>query len=249
MSLFKSRTDFNPRSPCGERHELVQIGDRYYVFQSALPLRGATARRQKAHRDNVFQSALPLRGATYSQAMNQTALNISIRAPLAGSDLAQRRRGARAVRISIRAPLAGSDAKCQLRTLWTLHFNPRSPCGERRQAVGRRDGVWDISIRAPLAGSDGRAQHREPNRRISIRAPLAGSDLASPCGGRLKVHFNPRSPCGERQHVLSHGTVNAVISIRAPLAGSDVVNVNSADIAAIFQSALPLRGATAPRQL
>ena len=56
---------------------------------------------------------------------------ISIRAPLAGSDLPPHQYAAHRL-ISIRAPLAGSDARYAFPQL-----------------------VWDgISIRAPLAGSD-----------------------------------------------------------------------------------------------
>ena len=40
----KSRADnFNPRSPCGERLYGVQFGIFFNLFQSTLPLRGATA--------------------------------------------------------------------------------------------------------------------------------------------------------------------------------------------------------------
>ena len=34
--------DFNPRSPCGERHRILLLQRRYPLFQSTLPLRGAT---------------------------------------------------------------------------------------------------------------------------------------------------------------------------------------------------------------
>ena len=56
-----------------------------------------------------FQSALPLRGATALSRYPVAATAISIRAPLAGSDRVWRncKKGGK---ISIRAPLAGSDA-------------------------------------------------------------------------------------------------------------------------------------------
>ena len=55
---------FNPRSPCGER------------------LKSMRTVKDKA----VFQSTLPLRGATPGHPARQSALPISIHAPLAGSD-------------------------------------------------------------------------------------------------------------------------------------------------------------------
>ena len=55
---------FNPHSPCGERRFHRAMRGETEIFQSTLPLRGATitlCRRRNAH---LFQSTLPLRGAT-----------------------------------------------------------------------------------------------------------------------------------------------------------------------------------------
>ena len=57
-------------------------------------------------------------------------------------------------------------------------FNPRSPCGERRDLPSVYTGRRCISTHAPRAGSD-------------QRHPLAGS---------RPRNFNPRSPCGERRY-------------------------------------------------
>ena len=57
-------SDFNPRSPCGERHH--HIPDAYY--------------------DRRFQSTLPVRGATCMSASHSVRERISIHAPRAGSD-------------------------------------------------------------------------------------------------------------------------------------------------------------------
>ena len=59
------RTDFNPRSPCGERPCQADLLQHLPVFQSTLPVRGAT--------DEAAQAA--------------NALTISIHAPRAGSDV------------------------------------------------------------------------------------------------------------------------------------------------------------------
>ena len=101
-------------------------------FQSTLPLRGAThgfsiGQIQFPHFNprspcgerlvprvcnaiiRIFQSTLPLRGATVSAGQRSDVEAISIHAPLAGSDPA-----------GLWLHLCGK------------HFNPRSPCGERR---------------------------------------------------------------------------------------------------------------------
>ena len=80
-----------------------------------------------------------------------------------------------------------------------------------------------ISIHAPRAGSDGCVRGFLRNRFISIHAPRAGSDKETDSEIRIPVHFNPRSPCGERPvHVTKSGTLYR------------------------FQSTLPVRGATRP---
>ena len=80
--------------------------------------------------------------------------------------------------ISIHAPRTGSDSKADHLQEWRLHFNPRSPHGERRRHSERRRGGAEISIHAPRTGSD-------------------------PWYRQLRMqshHFNPRSPHGERPH-------------------------------------------------
>ena len=86
----------------------------------------------------TFQSTLPLRGATRYEQGTEYGCDISIHAPLAGSD-------------DYRTPA----------TSYGRYFNPRSPCGERRQADQRILWPIHISIHAPLAGSDGNDARRE----------------------------------------------------------------------------------------
>ena len=102
-----------------------------------------------------FQSTLPMRGATGVATMLAVIEFISIHAPHAGSD-----------RIKKQKRHAGGD------------FNPRSPCGERRNA--------------PV--------HARFFRHISIHAPHAGSDFGMPTTVPTTTDFNPRSPCGERRY-------------------------------------------------
>jgi len=58
-------SDFNPRSPYGERLILMISSPCDIVFQSTLPIRGATAASTAALACFLsFQSTLPIRGAT-----------------------------------------------------------------------------------------------------------------------------------------------------------------------------------------
>ena len=123
--------------------------------------------------------------------------------------------------ISIHALLAESDAWRQWLPSGPGDFNPRSPCGERPDAVMAGCLGCLISIHALLAESDPRPFFILPRIAfISIHALLAESDLEgvpfshdseisihallaeSDCfRGRalgIRGNFNPRSPCGER---------------------------------------------------
>ena len=127
-------TDFNPRSPRGERrlHGLFH-GFGWPSFQSTLPARGATSTHRKyaarishfnprsprgerrncqicLRRKSSFQSTLPARGAT---------LPARRRLPPRGSNFNPR--SPRGERRSTRSRSSG----------WKSNFNPRSPRGER----------------------------------------------------------------------------------------------------------------------
>ena len=80
-----------------------------------------------------------------------------------------------------------------------LYFNPRSPHGERRDAVD--NGIDAIHI--------------------STHAPRTGSDHDAPQTKRKGKNFNPRSPHGERRTVVVTVSDGANISTHAPRTGSD----------------------------
>ena len=56
--------------------------------------------------------------------------------------------------------------------------------------------------------------------------------------------FNPHSPCGERHKPPCFIQRHLAISIHTPHAGSDEMRAKLGDGEAIFQSTLPMRGAT-----
>ena len=103
-------TYFNPHSPCGERL-LERLHERHLnIFQSTLPLRGATSGRSSCAIQNAISIHTPLAGSDQRRRLLHAGRNISIHTPLAGSDLAPG--GSRSSgRISIHTPLAGSDRR------------------------------------------------------------------------------------------------------------------------------------------
>ena len=172
-------------------------------FLSTLPARGATSTLWPLTGCWKFLSTLPARGATVCAcAAARWRLPISIHAPREGSDCA--------------SPFAYSGRR---------HFYPRSPRGERHDALGRAPLAQDISIHAPREGSDGRGGTSWGARR----------------------YFYPRSPRGERppgpsrlppaaaflSTLPARGATCKVadlyrlrpISIHAPREGSDCVTI------------------------
>ena len=104
-----------------------------------------------------------------------------------------------------------------------MHFNPRSPHGERHSFTGGADGSQ--------SNFNPRSPHGE--RHVSPDGFMAGV-----------AHFNPRSPHGERHGHDPAERRNCHISIHAPRTGSDTIQMFIGFARQRFQSTLPARGAT-----
>ena len=118
-------------------------------FQSTLPLRGATNEACEAIVGDTFQSTLPLRGATGPSARSGPETRyFNPRSPC--GERLDYDRGTRECEISIHAPLAGSDPGLPTPKLRRRYFNPRSPCGERpRASPTRSSSTKDFNPRSP----------------------------------------------------------------------------------------------------
>ena len=192
-----------------------------------------------------------MRGATKPCLQGWLPLRISIHAPLAGCDIVLSARLCVMLNFNPRTP-------CGVRPIHVLSFGkfvPFQSTHPLRGATARQvfhDLMLCISIHAPLAGCDppsvknklnivsfqsthplrgatGALHARLNNTHISIHAPLAGCDCGrvrktsitenfnprTPCGVRqhesrkrvLQEYFNPRTPCGVRQSELAHLTI------------------------------------------
>ena len=170
---FRQLFNFNPRSPWGERRRLglkrglstvhfnprSPWGERLYaVLICAICL--------------LFQSTLPVGGATAFGPVRLGPLSISIHAPRGGSD-PSRTSTASGILISIHAPRGGSDHRS----------------GEVAAAL-------QISIHAPRGGSDAQVEHCLADRDISIHAPRGGSDPAELLSDVKNYLFQSTLPVG-----------------------------------------------------
>ena len=192
--------DFNPRSPRGERHEHARYDEEAAEFQSTLPSRGATGLRVTRCK----------------------ALDISIHAPLAGSDDHKRCHHVRDDRFQSTLPSRGATGIIDVTSVFINDFNPRSPRGERRLDPRTMSSEQRFQSTLPSRGATAERDGLPWSRRISIHAPLAGSDQG-----------------------IAYSDRRLKISIHAPLAGSDSIPAALLTTPTIFQSTLPSRGATA----
>ena len=128
----------------------------------------------------LFQSTLPLRGATVGDIADGALDPISIHAPLAGSDTLKPRLIPCLGDFNPRSPCGErlGDMRISLRQ---FDFNPRSPCGERPRRIAWPGGMVGFQSTLPLRGATLDRLAAEADQTISIHAPLAGSDG---CGGR-----------------------------------------------------------------
>ena len=163
---------FNPRSPCGERRTNTAQVDSHSQLQPTLPLRGATYQGLSYSEICAFQPTLPLRGATCPS----------------------RQPPNRPPSVSTHAPLAGSDGSRSDRRTRHPRFNPRSPCGERRERAPVHLELVGVSTHAPLAGSDQVESRELHGHRVSTHAPLAGSDQTSYSVAASSDKFQPTLP-------------------------------------------------------
>jgi len=183
-------------------------------------LRGATRVNWLVRSLSRFQSTLPLRGATRPTRRRWCLGRISIHTPLAGSDHTSCRVSSTPKYFNPHSPCGERPKRARSRRPQP-YFNPHSPCGERLLLHG---GIWTgitISIHTPLAGSDVTDTAAAEHGRISIHTPLAGSDKCGTGSSWTCRNFNPHSPCGERR-----------------------ASGPSTTVSVLFQSTLPLRGAT-----
>ena len=78
---------FNPRAPCGARHDALCHVEESSAFQSTRPVWGATSPRRSHPCVQWFQSTRPVWGATHVTRLACCVVSVSIHAPRVGRDL------------------------------------------------------------------------------------------------------------------------------------------------------------------
>ena len=214
----------------------------------------------------TFLSTLSLRRATRRPDNHQQRHHISIHALLAESDYYRNPHHDR-FQISIHALLAESDCLAVTTTPRTDDFYPRSPCGERPQAILVNVVLLPISIHALLAESDLIQAMPHLTARLflstlSLRRATQCRTFANGMYGFLSTlslrratwpyqrhfasdeNFYPRSPCGERHTQMRGGRTFRHFYPRSPC-GERPLRSPRIALMVGFLSTLSLRRATA----
>ena len=169
---------FNPRTPCGVRPFWWLEQCTVCVFQSTHPVWGATPKPshkrvlrytfQSTHpvwgatgptpsicvRSKIFQSTHPVWGATLKLVKEQMLhRGISIHAPRVGCDIQGLQACTQAHIISIHAPRVGCDDVFKSNPIVRRNFNPRTPCGVRRQSNWTDKDTGEFQSTHPVWGA------------------------------------------------------------------------------------------------
>ena len=169
-----------------------------------------------------FQPTLPARGATTRlQTLQSVAAAFQPTLPARGATRRRRAKRWRKLHFNPRSP-HGERRRCAISICWKPHFNPRSPHGERHGVSGVfSDEFCDFNPRSPHGERRPVTRPIRRLERISTHAPRTGSDVH---GKNLPV-----AVC---------------ISTHAPRTGSDHTRLYNVHSGMVFQPTLPARGAT-----
>ena len=173
---------------------------------------------------NLFQSTLPLRGATPPiRHQSRKKIHFNPHSPC-GERRPAWRPYCRTLRdFNPHSPCGERHTRTGFRRP-CRYFNPHSPCGERQLVVSNISSQQKFQSTLPLRGATLWRECRQPSSwnfnphspcgerrgRRSSCLPSSYFNPHSPCGerrrpaptGRLPSDFNPHSPCGERHAIV-----------------------------------------------
>ena len=176
MPSVRNHPYFNPRSPCGERRSTAAKSSRPVYFNPRSP---CGERRGMIHPYGqpcpIFQSTLPMRGATFKVALTAHFVDISIHAPHAGSDYDYLIHDTDSCRfqstlpmrgatgrfssiwldglISIHAPHAGSDPICVGAIFGVMQFQSTLPMRGATMSTRRVGALLKFQSTLPMRGA------------------------------------------------------------------------------------------------
>ena len=191
-----------------------------------------------------FQPTLPARGATASASAHTTPTTISTHAPRTGSDVEFADDARRVAPFQPTLPARGAtlalrfaSSRCSISTHAPRTGSDTDPDGESYETN-------HISTHAPRTGSDDYVRRETIELVISTHAPRTGSDDKMIAASSALMHFNPRSPHGERPAVSPRRILSMQFQPTLPARGATGRVTTFPQSGQVFQPTLPARGAT-----
>ena len=196
-------SDFNPRSPHGERRNRGNPNVTVVSISTHAPRTGSDFPSSARSCNDCISTHAPRTGSDSAEDIGTMIFDISTHAPRTGSDVfalstaaeipayfnPRSPHGERHIRlplcvsrrgISTHAPRTGSDQLAKMEKIQYTDFNPRSPHGERHMNGLDKQTRAGISTHAPRTGSDLEISAlAPPDREISTHAPRTGSDVST----------------------------------------------------------------------
>ncbi len=198
---FLANPNFNPCSPCGERHHDIVVVGVLGDFNPCSPCGERPGALVLIGQSVEFQSMLPVRGATRPPAVMPTT---------------------------------------------PPNFNPCSPCGERPILYGDYSGLSVFQSMLPVRGATlFGAGFTWPEMEFQSMLPVRGATMVFCAGATGRIYFNPCSPCGERPGQEAGPGPSNDFNPCSPCGERRPSNI-ARTISVLFQSMLPVRGATLP---
>ena len=166
---------FNPRTPCGVRHDEGQDAGTVFVFQSTHSLRSATPIAGLPDCSMWFQSTHSLRSATCQSCQGRQGRVVSIHALLAECDSRSELSPEGTWSFNPRTPCGVRPGLFRLSPChWC--FNPRTPCGVRLQHITSGEKVKRFQSTHSLRSATADNERVTTRRKVSIHALLAECD-------------------------------------------------------------------------
>ena len=208
----------------------------------------------------------PRGGSDDHGAVRMDGRGISIHAPRGGSDVEELAGGIRQVFQST-LPVGGATPPCSPAISPGIVFQSTLPVGGATLTAIFEVSTESFQSTLPVGGATSYHHQTGREQHISIHAPRGGSDFPGSTDSPGAKNFNPRSPWGERLHANNEAfllniisihaprggsdpqyqagsAVQQAISIHAPRGGSDSKAASRQRIHHVFQSTLPVGGAT-----
>ena len=126
-----------------------------------------------------------------------------------------------------------------------MHFNPRSPCGERLLRSDDEGARLPFQSTLPVWGATTAWANSSSCRQFQSTLPVWGATATLLLSDRcLRISIHAPRVGSDRSHYA--GPYPQAISIHAPRVGSDCHLTGTIPLSILFQSTLPVWGATYP---